>query len=264
MEQRIHRPAHHRQILVSHHHYLGLIDRIQLFEHCIGRAVKHHNLVGVDDRIVGERQQVALVFEQSHRMERHLVGNAVATLALGFGRSAQLAVITFADAVIVFCGKDFAAMFLDEFLYLVVLTRRRTDSRHRLLHIGRQEQHVVARLHGLQLAITILVVFGHTFHIEAVGKYQAIEPKLLAQKPIDEDFGERDRTVRTFVVAVDLEVGGHNTLNAGLNHSLERIEVDRIDISLGVLDKRKIQMAVSLGVAVTGEMLGHGYHLHLL
>ena len=66
------------------------------------------------------------------------------------------------------------------------------------------------------------------------------------------------------LIGIHLQVGSHNPLHAGINQLLEGIEVDGVHIFTGVIDDRQVEMAVGLGVAMTGEMLGDSHHSRAL
>ena len=55
-------------------------------------------------------------------------------------------------------------------------------------------------------------------------------------------------------------MGCHHSLDASFDECVEGVEVDGVDVFLCVVDDRKVEMAVGLGVAVSGKMLRHSHN----
>ena len=105
-------------------------------------------------------------------------------------------------------------------------------------------------------------VAGDGVHLEAIGEDEALEAELLLQEAGDDGTAHRCRH-RLLLEGGEEDVAAHHRLYPVSNRGLEGGEV-LLEVGAVPRYRRQGDMAVEVGIAVAGEVLGRGHHAPLL
>lgn len=126
--------------------------------------------------------------------------------------------------------------------------------------IGGQQQNIVAGKERLEFALPLLIILSNALHIKAISDNKTIKTQLLVEQIGHNWIRKSGRTMRTRIERVDLEMSNHHSPHPGIDQTAERIEIHTVDLKLRVVDDRKAEVTVRLGIAVAREMFCNSQH----